>query len=175
MGVAGQVLSSISQYQQAQSQAAAGKYNADALKAQARTALAQGNASEDQLRASQRAQLGRDTAAAAEGNVDIAGGVAGSLAQERGDMAYDALVLRYKSHLEASGLNANAMLSKYQAKAQESYGRQALAMGLVGAGAKALTGYGSYQLYGGGTPGSPASQGRVGLGPRELFPEGFDD
>jgi hypothetical protein len=151
VAAAGTAYGAYTTHQQAQASAAAERYNELMQERQAKEALKQSAAAEDQQRRGQRELLGRQTAAAVETGFDLSGTPRELLGQSAADAEYDALLTRYKGQLQASGLSADAALSKAQAAGDTRYGSAALTSGLVSAGAQALGGYAkAYYGYGPG-------------------------
>lgn len=115
----------------------AANYNADVSMMQARQAEEQGalKASELIRRNNQEQAAGR--AGALQNGFELTGSVADVLDQSRRQGYGDALAAVYDGRVEAASARSSAKLSRSQ-------GRNAIAAGVIGMGAQALTGVGSH-------------------------------
>lgn len=126
-------------YQQSQ----ALEYDADVKRQQARIEQQQAVAREEQQRRQASQVLGKQRAAIAQSGIGSGGSALDIYEQSKTMAELDALTIRYEGDMRAKGLLAQADAAQTQAK-------QAMVGGVVGAGASALSGYGTYSYYKGG-------------------------
>lgn len=120
-------------YQQSQ----ALEYDADVKRQQARIEQQQAVAREEQQRRQASQVLGKQRAAIAQSGIGSGGSALDIYEQSKTMAELDALTIRYEGDMRAKGLLAQADAAQTQAK-------QAKIGGLIGAGASALKGYGTY-------------------------------
>jgi hypothetical protein len=131
VSAAGSLVSGVSQYGQAKSQAAYAKANAD-------MAEEQGESEAALIREKARRLSGQNRAAIGASGVDISGSFLDALADSDIDAELDAQTALWNRKAEASNYRARAAQSR-------ASGFGALISGGLGAGSEALTGYANWK------------------------------
>jgi hypothetical protein len=131
VSAAGSLVSGVSQYGQAKSQAAYAKANAD-------LAEEQGESEAALIREKARRLSGQNRAAIGASGVDISGSFLDALADSDIDAELDAQTALWNRKAEASNYRARAAQSR-------ASGFGALISGGLGAGSEALTGYANWK------------------------------
>lgn len=132
------------QAQQLEAQARINDYNAALAAQRAESVRSVYSSREDQARRRQRLFLGRQRAGAAESRTGLGGTNADLLHQSEVEAEFESLNIRYEGDLEARGLLAQADTFRTQATNARRAAKGAKMGGLLGAGAAAISGYGSY-------------------------------
>lgn len=131
-------------------QAQAQEYNAKVAENNARAALDQANAQEEQQRRKFRMLQGEAIAGAAQSGAGLSGSNKDVIEQNALFNELDALTIRYQGQNQAQGLQAQANLDRYNARAARQAGSEAMTAGYVSAGANILSGASKYNYYKGG-------------------------
>lgn len=145
ISVAAAAASAAAENQQQQAAANAAEYNQKIQNQAAKVAGQQTAAAEDRQRELGRQVIGRQRAAGSETGFAFAGSTADALDQSARNAELDALTIRYKGRLEASGLRADAKLQGVQAESAKKSATAAIGTGALGAGAAIAGAYGKYK------------------------------
>lgn len=150
MSAIGAIKQGEAQQAQYQAQAQAQEYNAKIAENNARVAMDQANAQEEQQRRRFRMMQGEAIASAAQSGAGLSGSNKDIIEQNALMNELDALTIRYQGQNQAQGLQAQAVLDRYGAKAARQAGDDAMTAGYISAGANLLSGASKYQYYKGG-------------------------
>lgn len=157
LSIVGTAMSALGAIRQGQAQEAAYKaqaqaqeYNAKVAENNARVAMDQANAQEEQQRRKFRVLQGEAIASAAQSGAGLSGSNKDIIEQNALFNELDALTIRYQGQSQAQGLQAQAVLDRYNAKAARQAGADAMNAGYLSAGANLLSGAAKYQYYKGG-------------------------
>ncbi|MCB1883678.1 MAG: hypothetical protein KDG89_06745 [Geminicoccaceae bacterium] len=155
------------QARQAESASDAAKYNAAVEKQNADLALTQGAAEEGRLKRQHRAANAEFRASTGGLGIGLTGSALDLYHDNLKRQDLEVRDLRYGTLLQSRGLLADAELTRFQGKAQKVAARNARVGGVIGAGASAMTAYGTYGKAGmlGGRPAATATTGAGGTAP----------
>lgn len=156
---AGSIFSGYSQSGNLKAQARVGEQNAQTADAFARNAQLEASANEDAQRRKSAGDMSRQTAALAENGIGLDSATAQDVTYQSAlNSELDALNIRYAGQLKANQLYGEAANFRNEAAAARAGAKQAVIGGWLGAGASALSGYGSYLKGQAGTVRSKAGQ-----------------
>jgi hypothetical protein len=127
-----------------ESEAQADEYNAAVQKQNADNALLVGNANEEAQRRKARLVMGAQRAGIAESGMSGSQTASDLLEQSAGNAEMDALNIRYGAQLQSTGYLNNSTLDTWQAKNDRESASAAKTAVYMNAGAKILSGAGSY-------------------------------
>ena len=133
----GTAMSALGAISQGNAEASAAKYHAKMSEMNAANARAQASVNEDAQRRQARRFLGTQRASFAQAGIGLSGSAEDVMAQSAVDAELDALNIRYQGELEAAGMTNEANLQRMRAK-------NARSGGFMTAGAKLLSGIGTY-------------------------------
>ena len=145
LSVAATAASTISEVNQQKASADAANYNAQLAETNAQVAQRSAGQAEDAQRRNARAVLARQRAAAAETGLGFSGSVADVYGDSAKDAELDALRIRYKGLMDASGLRQEGALQKSQAQAANKAAGVAALNGGLTAASQVAGAYGKYK------------------------------